>query len=107
MRPFLFLSIMIFTLAPWVARAEYRAFTLVITDTRSQQTRLVTSTFDHLQYPGYHPLRSWETVAIQDTWMCWGRQGDFKPICANPKTTAQAGPSTKSARAPAGAPAKP
>jgi len=100
MRFFLRAGILLAVLAHSPAvRAEYRAFTLAINDTRSGQTRLVTGTLDHIQYPGYHPLRQWETIAIQDTWMCWGRQGDFKAICPNPKNSAS-GP----ARPPAGAP---
>jgi hypothetical protein len=82
-------------LCPLNAGAEYRAFLLAITNATTKQSRFVTSTLDDIQYPGYLPLAPGETVAIQATWMCWGSQGDFLPICANPK--AEPAPSASSA----------
>jgi len=70
--------------APLPARAEYRAYQLLITDTRTNQSRLMISTLDDIQYPDYHHLRRDEIVSIQATWMCWGRTDPFKPICRNP-----------------------
>jgi hypothetical protein len=70
---------------PGFALAEYRAYSLVITNIQTSSARLVISTLDDIQYPGYYPLRRYETISIQSTWMCWGRTGDFKPICPNPR----------------------
>jgi hypothetical protein len=67
------------------AQAEYRAFSLLITDTKTGQTRTVQSNLDHIQYRDYYLVHQYETVTIQDSWMCWGRTGDFKAICPNPR----------------------
>lgn len=102
-----FFFMLILGLVTLPALAEYRAFELAITDTRTGKTRLVTSVLDDIQYPGYHPIHRYETIAIQATWMCWGRQGDFKAICRNPRADDASGPTANSTRAPGSAPSAP
>lgn len=82
------------TLAFWIflcsslsANAEYRAFLLRIAKRADPQDyRLVISTLDPLQYPGYHPLKPDELITYDDTWLCRGHTGYEKPICSNPKS---------------------
>lgn len=69
------------------AHAEYRVFLLRIAKrSDAQDYRLVTSTLDPLQYPGYYPLKPDELITYDDTWLCRGHTGYEKPICPNPKT---------------------
>ena len=70
------------------AFAEYRAFELVISNQTGGQGRVVVTTLDDIQYAGYHHVRKDETVAIQDTWMCWRRSDGPAAICPNPKKAA-------------------
>jgi hypothetical protein len=58
---------------------------LEITDTRSNQSRQINSVLDDKQYSGYFPVQPYEKISILNTWMCRGRQGDFKALCPNPK----------------------
>ncbi len=69
------------------AKAEYRVYELVITDTTTGKSRTVASTLDNLQYRDYYPVKLAETVEIQDTWMCWPRTDYYKRLCPNPKTS--------------------
>jgi hypothetical protein len=97
------LSLIFFSLN---ARAEYRVYVLTITDAQSGQSRVVTSTLDDIQYPGYYHVRRDEKVILTDTWMCWGRQGELEPMCPNPRPSSLA-PSTSSTNpAPAAPPAR-
>lgn len=82
---FLFLG-----LASVVAHAEYRMFTLKITNTKTQDYRLVDSTLDPIQYPYYYPVQKDEIVQYTDTWRCYGRTGGGQPPCPNPKTATAA-----------------
>jgi hypothetical protein len=82
------------------AKAEYRVFKVVINDKASGTSRTVISNLDHLQYPGYFPLRKTETIELQATWMCWGSTADFKAYCPQPPP-----PAAASARVPASVPA--
>jgi hypothetical protein len=66
--------------------AEYRAFLLQITDSRSGSERLVFSTLDELQYRDYYHLHPAESLQRLDTWMCWARSDHGQPICPNPRT---------------------
>lgn len=75
------------------AHAEYRVFQLVITDSTSGKSRTVVGTLDDLQYSQYHYVKTTETIALADTWMCWKRSDNFQPHCPNPKAT---GPSANS-----------
>ncbi|WP_413288266.1 hypothetical protein [Bdellovibrio sp. HCB337] len=74
-------------------------FTLKITNTKTQDYRLVDSTLDPLQYPYYYPVQQDEIVQYTDTWRCYGRTGGGQPPCPNPKanTAAAAAPSAPAA----------
>ncbi len=80
---FLFLFL-ILSLTPRVAQAEYRAYRLSIT--KEGQSREVISNLDQLQYPGYYPLATDESIEYVDSWMCWERQGVDVPPCPDPKS---------------------
>jgi hypothetical protein len=78
MKTLLFLSLLALP-----ARAEYRAFELVITNTVTGTERIVLATLDPDQYRGYHPLDAGETITYRDTWMCKGNTAE-KQICPKP-----------------------
>lgn len=71
------------------ARAEYRVFVLKIEDSTTGQSRNVTTTLDHIQYPEYYPVRATEKVSISETWMCRNRsdvsQDVAQKYCTNPR----------------------
>lgn len=67
------------------SHAEYRVFELVIQDTADKSERVITSSLDPLQYPGYYDLRPEEIVMYRDTWMCYGDTSYGKKYCENPK----------------------
>ena len=46
---------------------------------------MVASTLDPIQYPYYYSLQANEKVSYTETWRCYGRTGDFKEYCPNPK----------------------
>lgn len=87
----IFLSAFFFLLSPSLSQAEYRVFLLKITkkpadpQNPSQDFRLVESTLDHIQYRFYYPVTADEEITYIDTWRCYGRTGDFQPLCPNPK----------------------
>jgi len=76
------------------AKAEYRVFVLKIEDSTTGQSRTVTTTLDHIQYPEYYPVRTSETVSISETWMCRNRsdfsQDPAQKYCTNPRGPASA-----------------
>jgi hypothetical protein len=65
-----------------VAHAEYRMFTLKITNKQTQDYRLVDSTLDPIQYPYYYPVQKDEIVQYTKTWRCYGRTGPDLPPCS-------------------------
>jgi len=67
------------------AFAEYRVFTLKITNTKTRDFRLVDSSLDPLQYPYYNTVAADEIVQYVATWRCYGRTGPDIPVCPNPK----------------------
>ena len=67
------------------AHAEYRVFELLIQNTVDKSERILTSSLDPLQYPGYYDLNPGEIVMYRDTWMCWGDTSYHKRYCPNPK----------------------
>ena len=65
------------------AFAEYRAFELEIQNPETGQSRVVTTTLDHLQYAQIHPLQPGETVLYKRSWMCWentSRRAPCQPL---------------------------
>lgn len=78
-----------------IAHAEYRVFTLKITNTQTKDYRLVDSTLDPIQYPYYYPVKKDEIVQYTDTWRCYGDTSGERPLCPNPHpkaTSPDAGP---------------
>jgi hypothetical protein len=51
--------------------------------------KLIQSTLDPNQYPGYYPLEKDESIVYVDTWKCPGRTGDYKPLCQRPSLPLQ------------------
>ncbi|MBK8203438.1 MAG: hypothetical protein IPK68_14280 [Bdellovibrionales bacterium] len=65
------------------AWGEYRAFELRIYRPDDGTERLIRTSFDHIQYPNYYPLRQGELIELKSSWRCWGNTGNFEPICPN------------------------
>jgi hypothetical protein len=74
----------ILTIATCNAFAEYRVFSLIIVNQKSQATRQIQSTLDPEQYRTLYPLNSDEIIAYVDTWRCKGRTDWLQPHCENP-----------------------
>ena len=73
------------------AQAEYRVFELVIQNTESKAERIVVSSLDPLQYPGYYNLGPGEIVMYRDTWMCWGETSYHTKYCPKPESSESPG----------------
>ena len=69
------------------AFAEYRVFELVIQNQETKSERVIVSSLDPLQYPGYYNLSPKEIVMYRDTWMCWGDSSYHKKYCAKPDSS--------------------
>lgn len=67
------------------AFAEYRVFTLMITNTKTGENRQFDSTLDPEQYLTFFTLKPDETISYTQTWRCKGRTSDFKAHCAQPE----------------------
>lgn len=67
------------------AAAEYRVFSLIIVNQKTQSTRQIQSTLDPEQYKNLYPLNVDESIAYVDTWRCKGRTDSFQNHCENPK----------------------
>lgn len=50
-----------------------------------EDSRVVESTLDPDQYPGYYAIQANEKVEMVTTWRCFGRTDEFKSFCPNPK----------------------
>lgn len=100
---FVFSALLILTTS--IAKAEYRAFLLKISSPGSPDFRLVKSSLDPSQYPGYYPLRQGEQIQYIDTWMCRGRTNEDADICPSPRASPQeVPPATEGEAAPAAVP---
>jgi len=75
-----------------LAHGEYRIFQLQIENTETGQSREVSSTMDHIQYPQVYPLNKGEVVRYLDSWMCWENTNNFRPACQ--KTSLEANTSS-------------
>ncbi len=64
--------------------AEYRVFTLKITNTKTQISRTIKSTLDPEQYKSYYPLSNDEQISYVKTWRCRGPTRDFQALCESP-----------------------
>lgn len=69
-----------------MAHAEYRVYELKISKPPTKYVRMVTTTFDHIQYPTYYSLNAGEIIEYVDSWMCWENTANFAKLCPNPKT---------------------
>lgn len=76
------LLILIILLRPNILFAEYRAFTLQITNVKSNTVRQFDSTLDPDQYVTFYPLRRDEQIQYIDTWICKGNTSDSFQICS-------------------------
>ncbi|AZZ36242.1 hypothetical protein CIK05_05365 [Bdellovibrio sp. qaytius] len=64
--------------------AEYRVFTLMITNSKTGENKQFDSTLDPEQYQTFYSLKADETISYTQTWRCKGRTSDFKPHCMQP-----------------------
>jgi hypothetical protein len=71
------------------AKAEYRAFELVITDPTSGQERVVISTLDPNQYRRYYPIKPQEKITYRQTWRCRGNTSGYQAVCPKPEKPAK------------------
>jgi hypothetical protein len=67
-----------------ITHAEYRVFTLKITNTKTQISRTIKSTLDPEQYKSYYPLSNDEQITYVKTWRCRGATRDFAALCEAP-----------------------
>ena len=75
------------------AKAEYRVYELLITDTATGKTRTTIGTLDDQQYRSYYLVKPTETVTLQTHWMCRPRKDYFGTYCPNPNSqTSTKGP---------------
>lgn len=65
--------------------AEYRVFTLMIANDKTNENRQFDSTLDPDQYKTYYPLGPDEKISYLQTWRCRGRTSDFKTHCLKPQ----------------------
>jgi hypothetical protein len=59
-------------------------FELLIGNPQTKEQRIIRSTLDPFQYPGYYEIKNGESVLYQATWMCWGDTSYMKKLCDNP-----------------------
>jgi len=64
--------------------AEYRAFTLLITNNKLGTNKQFDSTLDPDQYKFFFPITSDETIHYIDTWLCKGNTSRLDQICTKP-----------------------
>ena len=74
---------------PTLARAEYRAFELVIS-VPGLPDRIEISNLDPVEYRHYYPVPLNGRVIYRATWMCRGNTSEHRPICPNPRARAPA-----------------
>lgn len=72
-----------------LAQAEYRVFSIVISNEKTQVTRQIETTLDPEQFAYLYPLSQGERISYVDTWKCLGRTDFFKSHCAKPETVSQ------------------
>lgn len=75
----------IFSLFTGIAlQAEYRAFTLMITNQVTLENKQLDSSLDPDQYTSFYPIKADEKIVYIDTWMCKGNTSNTTEICAKP-----------------------
>ena len=73
----------------FAVQAEYRVFSIVITNENTQVTKQIETTLDPDQFVTLYPLNQAETISYVDTWKCFGRTDFFKTHCVKPSTVSQ------------------
>ncbi|MBC7740897.1 MAG: hypothetical protein H7061_01790 [Bdellovibrionaceae bacterium] len=66
------------------AKAEYRTFTLLLTNTKTKSAKHIQTTLDPNQYKTIYPLAPDEKLTYVQTWRCKGRTDFFKARCDQP-----------------------
>lgn len=79
-----YIKLVFYCLLPLPALAEYRVFTLYITDKTTKATKQINTTLDPEQYIDFYPLKKSEEISYLRTWRCAGRTDFFKSHCKNP-----------------------
>jgi len=69
-----------------IVLAEYRVFTLQITDTKTNTNRQFDSTLDPEQYKSFYTLKQHEKIQYIDTWMCTGNTSGVYQLCSKIKS---------------------
>ena len=83
--------LLVLTLIPTLARAEYRAFELVIRQTDGGE-RVEVSSLNPAEYRRYYPLPAGARIDYRATWRCPGNTSWHRPICPNPRAVAAPAP---------------
>lgn len=68
------------------AFAEYRVFTLQITNVKTNTNRQFDSTLDPEQYKSFYTLKQTEKIQYIDTWMCKGNTSGVYQLCSKTKS---------------------
>ena len=80
------LLIFLICIATQFAKAEYRVFSLLISNPAQQKFRQIETTLDPEQFITLYPLNQGEVISYIDTWRCNGRTDGFRSHCAHPNT---------------------
>ena len=84
MRARLYVLILILCTGPTLARAEYRAFELVIR-TPAGVERVEVSNLNPAEYRMHYPVPYGAQVGYRATWLCRGNTSWHLAICPNPR----------------------
>lgn len=85
----LWLTFAFFLFFAAAVKAEYRVFSIVITNEKTGVTRQIETTVDPDQYASLYPLNQGEKITYVDTWRCFGRTDYFKNHCVKPSTVSR------------------
>jgi len=85
---FLLGAVFFLSLLSLEARAEYRAYRLVITNTLTGGQRSVVSNLDPDQYRDLYPVLKEEEITLDGSWKCYG-DTSHQPICPAPEEDQQ------------------
>ena len=78
----LLIQSLLFLLISHTASAEYRVFSLVITNSQTKNIKQIETTLDPDQYRSIYLLGQNESITYVETWKCLGRTNFFKNHCA-------------------------
>ena len=77
-----FILLSVFLLFSINVTAEYRVFTLQITNNKTNEVTQFDETLDPDQYQSFYGLKSDETITYINTWKCPGNTSMNKPLCS-------------------------